>query len=477
MANTLLPVLTFLLLSGLGFAVREASWQQGACQIRNINAQDPSRSIQAEGGVTEFWDYQNQQFQCAGVSIRRHRIQPKGLLLPLYHNAPVLVYAVKGKGIFGIVNSGCAETFESSQQFGRSEEGRSQSFNDKHQKIEQLRQGEIAAVPAGAAHWAYNDGDQELVLVVFHDNGNYANQLDQNPRSFFLAGNPESGQSEENPESGQSEEQYRGSSRRGQQDQFGNNVFRGFEVQTLSEAFQIDEEAARKLQGQQDERGHIVTVERGLRVISPPEEYGRREGEEERYSGGRNGLEETSICSAKIRENLDKPSRADVYNPRAGRYTTVNSLTLPILSFLKLSAARGVLYKNGIMAPHWYLNAHSVIYVTRGESRMQIVNHRGQAVFDGSVREGQVIVVPQNFAAVKQAGEQGCEWVAFNTNGNAMINTLSGRTSAITGLPADVIANAYQISREEAVRLKSSRQETMIFGGRSRSERGRAASA
>ncbi|GFQ06651.1 11s globulin subunit beta [Phtheirospermum japonicum] len=458
MANILLPVLTFLLLSGLGFAVREASWQQGACQIRNINAQEPSQSIQAEGGVTEFWDYQNQQFQCAGVSIRRHRIQPKGLLLPLYHNAPVLVYAVKGKGIFGVVNSGCPETFESSQQFGRSEEERSQSFKDKHQKIEQFRQGEIVAVPAGAAHWVYNNGDQELVLVVFHDNGNNANQLDQNPRSFFLAGNPESGQSEE---------QYKGSSR----------VFRGFEVQTLSEAFQIDEEAARKLQGQQDERGHIVTVERGFRVISPPEEYGRREGEEERYSGGRNGLEETSICSAKIKENLDKPSRADVYNPRAGRYTTVNSLTLPILSFLKLSAARGVLYKNGIMAPHWYLNAHSVIYVTHGESRMQIVNHRGQAVFDGLVREGQVIVVPQNFAAVKLAGEQGCEWVAFNTNGNAMINTLSGRTSAIRGLPADVIANAYQISREEAVRLKSSRQETMIFSGRSRSERGRAASA
>ncbi|KAL3647738.1 hypothetical protein CASFOL_008706 [Castilleja foliolosa] len=461
-----LPVLTFLLLSTLSFAAREPSYQQGPCQIRNINAQEPSQSIQAEGGVTEFWDHNNQQFQCAGVSIRRHRIQPKGLLLPLYHNDPVLVYAVQGKGIFGVVNSGCPETYESSQQSGRSEEGRRQSFRDRHQKIEQLRQGEIAAVPAGAAHWAYNDGDQELVLVVFHDNGNNANQLDQNPRSFFLAGNPESGQSQE---------QYRGSSRRGQQEQFGNNVFRGFDVQTLSEAFQIDEESARKLQGRQDQRGHIVTVQRGLQVISPPQEYSCQE-EEERYSGGQNGLEET-ICSARLRENLDRPSRADVYNPRAGRYTTVNSLSLPILSFLRLSAARGVLYKNGIMAPHWYVNAHSVIYVTRGESRMQIVNHRGQAVFDGSVRQGQVIVVPQNFAAVKQAGEQGCEWVAFNTNNNAMINTLSGRTSAIRGLPADVIASAYQIPREEAQRLKVSRQETLIFSGRSRSERGRVASA
>lgn len=130
------------------------------------------------------------------------------------------------------------------------------------------------------------------------------------------------------------------------------------------------------------------------------------------------------------------------------------------------------------MSPHWYVNAHSVIYITRGESRMQIVNQRGQAVFDGQVREGQVVVVPQNYAAVKQAGEQGCEWVAFNTNDNAMINTLSGRTSAIRGLPVDVVANSYQISREEAERLKFSRRETLIFSESGRSGgRGRVASA
>lgn len=38
------------------------------------------------------------------------------------------------------------------------------------------------AIPAGAAHWAYNDGDQDLVAVVLLDTSNNANQLDQNPR-------------------------------------------------------------------------------------------------------------------------------------------------------------------------------------------------------------------------------------------------------------------------------------------------------
>ncbi|KAL0437366.1 UNVERIFIED_CONTAM: 11S globulin seed storage protein Jug r 4 [Sesamum radiatum] len=470
MAKLFISLLTFLLLFSLSFALRGSTWQQGQCRISRINAQEPTRRIQAEGGVTEFWDHNNDEFQCAGVSIHRHRLQPRALMLPAYHNAPVLAYVQQGRGMYGVLISGCPETFESSQQ--QFEEGRgAQRFRDRHQRIGQFREGDILAFPAGAAHWTYNNGDQELVIVSLQDNSNNANQLDPNPRSFFLAGNP-GGRGQEQQEYGPQLGRKRG------QHQFG-NVFRGFDVQMLSEVFGVDEQTARSLQGENDERGHIITVARGLQVISPPfqrEEYGRQEEEEPYYRGRGNGLEET-ICSAKLRENIDKPSRADIYNPRAGRFSTINSLTLPILNFLQLSAARGVLYRNGIMAPHWFVNAHSVIYVTRGESDMQIVNHNGQAVFDGRVREGQVVVVPQNFAVVKRAGEQGCEWVEFNTNDNALINTLSGRTSALRGLPADVIANAYQISREEAERLKYSRRETMMFSGSFRSSRERVASA
>lgn len=94
-------------------------------------------------------------------------------------------FLIAGRGIFGTLISGCPETFESPQQSQSQqsqEEGRSQRFRDRHQKIEVSRQGDIVAIPAGAAHWAYNDGDEELVLVVLHDNSNNANQLDQNPR-------------------------------------------------------------------------------------------------------------------------------------------------------------------------------------------------------------------------------------------------------------------------------------------------------
>ncbi|XP_009624043.1 11S globulin seed storage protein Jug r 4 [Nicotiana tabacum] len=466
-SNWLSFSLSFLLVLHGTFAQQRYQQQQGECQLNRLSPQEPTVRIQAEAGVTELWDPNNQQFQCAGVSLIRHVIQSRGMLLPSYVNTPLLAYVERGRGFYGIMQSGCPETFQSSQQMQQGERGAGSRFQDRHQRIGQFRQGDIIAFPAGAAHWVYNEGNEELVLVVLEDSSNNANQLGRTSRRFFIAGNPQQGQQQ------QQQGQYGGRSLRREQFQSG-NVFNGFDVQVLAEAFGVDQETARRLQGQEDQRGHIVNIQQGLRVVRPPfsqEQEEREERQEQGQYGPRmNGIEET-ICSAKVRQNIDNPSRADIYNPHAGRFTTVNSLTLPILSFLRLSAARGVLYRDSIMAPHWVTNAHKVIYITKGESRIQIVDHRGQAVLDDRVRQGQVVVVPQNYAVVKHAETEGCEWVEFNTNDNAMINTLSGRTSAIRGLPVDVIANSYQISRDEARRLKFNREETLIFrsSGRARS--------
>ncbi|KAJ0948009.1 putative rmlC-like cupin domain superfamily, rmlC-like jelly roll protein [Helianthus annuus] len=44
-----------------------------------------------------------------------------------------------------------------------------------------------------------------------------------------------------------------------------------------------------------------------------------------------------------------------------------------------------------------------------------------------------------------------------------MINTLAGRTSVMRALPVDVLANAYQLSREDAQKVKYNRQESVLF--------------
>lgn len=165
----------------------------------------------------------------------------------------------------------------------------------------------------------------------------------------------------------------------------------------------------------------------------------------------------------KLRENIDNPTHADFVNPQAGRIANLNSFKFPILRQLQLSAERGQLHPNAIQAPRWTINAHSLVYVTDGSMRVQIVNNAGESVFDDELREGQVVVVPQNFPVIKRAGEQGARWISFKTNDNAMISNLAGRVSAIRSMPVDVVANSYQLSRNDAQKLKFSQQESLLF--------------
>ncbi|KAL6978687.1 hypothetical protein U1Q18_020352 [Sarracenia purpurea var. burkii] len=462
--------LCFLVLLNSCAARRQGSPQQqqeGECQIQRLNAQEPQRRIQAEAGFTEFWDYNDDQFQCAGVAAFRTIIEPKGLLLPAYRNAPTLVYIVQGRGITGVLVPGCPETFQSSQQSQEGERrGESQRFRDQHQKIRHFREGDIIALPAGVAHWGYNDGDRDVIAITIADTGNNQNQLDNNPRNFFLAGNPPEGERQQRELYGR---------RRGEQQNAG-NVFSGFDTEVLAEAFGVDRETARKLQGEDDKRGHIIRVDRDLQVLRPSTSREEQEKQERgrEYGQRYNGMEET-ICSARLIENINDPSRADIFNPRAGRLTTVNALNLPVLSYLRLSAERGFLYRNAMKAPVWNINAHSVLYATRGEAQVQIVDQRGEAVFNDRLREGQIVVVPQNFVVEKQAGDEGFEWVGFKTHEHAMFSTLAGRTSVIRAMPVDVLANAYGISQEEARRLKMDRDEAVLLEPRSRSQRRAAA--
>ncbi|KAI3742671.1 hypothetical protein L1987_60363 [Smallanthus sonchifolius] len=400
-----------------------------------------------------------------------------------------IVQAEAGRGVLGVILPGCPETYEYSQeqQFSGQAERRGQEFQsqDRHQKVENLNQGDVVAIPTGAAHWVHNDGDTELVVVVFFDTQNYENQLDEYHRRFFLAGNPQSQQQQGRR---QSQQQQQGRPRiqgRGQVRHFQNsgNIFDGFNTEYIAEAFNVNRETAEKLQGQRDQRGHIVNVQQGLQIIRPQQtrQQQSRRGSSGRFdprqqhqgrrgSGGwSNGFEET-FCSLKLKENIENPSHADFVNPQAGKIANLNSFKFPILKHLQLSAERGELQRNTIQSPHWTINAHNLLYVTEGTLRVQIVNNEGNSVFDNELREGQVVVIPQNFAVIKKAGEQGARWVSFKTNDNAMIANLAGRVSAISSLPVDVVANSYQLSREDAQKLKFSQRETVLFNPSYRSQ-------
>ncbi|KAF9607881.1 hypothetical protein IFM89_003585 [Coptis chinensis] len=386
-----------------------------------------------------------------------------------------LGYTRQGRGLHGAVIPGCPESYQSSQQSEQSEQqqlqreqGQSQQQRslrgDRHQKVRIVRQGDVVATPVGVAKWIYNNGDTPLVMVSLIDTSNYENQLDDRRRSFYLGGNPQQQQQRQQQEQQREQGQRRGS----QQETSSNNIFSGFDNRMLAEVFGVSTETARRLRGENDNRGNIVRVENELQVIRPPRmEQEEEEQEEQRYGG--NGLDE-SVCNLKLRQNIDNPSRADVYNPRAGRFTRLNSRKLSILSYLRLNAERGVLYRNALTAPRWHMNSHSVMYVTRGNARVQIVGNYQRPIYDGQLRQGQLLIVPQNFATMKQAGENGFEWISFQTNNQALTSPIAGKNSVIRALPQEILMNAFRISSEEARSLKYNRDEIELFAPRSESQ-------
>lgn len=67
------------------------------CRFERLEALNPSRRMRFEAGMTEYYEWSNEMMQCAGVSACRHVLEPRGLLLPHYNNAPSLMYIVQGK--------------------------------------------------------------------------------------------------------------------------------------------------------------------------------------------------------------------------------------------------------------------------------------------------------------------------------------------------------------------------------------------
>ena len=166
-----------------------------------------------------------------------------------------------------------------------------------------------------------------------------------------MAGNPQ--QELQSQRSSNERGQREGESRRGQQERY-RNLFGGFDERLLAEAFNVDTRLVRRMRNENDNRGIIVQVQHELQVVSPQESREEEEREREhqrRQGGGSNGLEE-SFCTARLKHNINNPEDADVFNPQAGRLTTVNSLTLPILRHVQLSAQRGVLYPVRISIQH-----------------------------------------------------------------------------------------------------------------------------
>ncbi|KAM0949301.1 putative rmlC-like cupin domain superfamily, rmlC-like jelly roll protein [Dioscorea sansibarensis] len=356
------------------------------CNIQQLQALEPTKRVEAEAGFTEYWNSRDTQFNCSSVSIQRTVIQPGDLLQLAFDNTARLTYIEQGQGIIRTVLPGCPVSYQSLQQSEQQQQQQAEespeSFRpkDRHQRIDQYRQGDIIALPPGVAHRCYNNGDIPLVTFTVFNLQHSDNQLDLQHREFLLAGRERRSQQPV-------QEQETGIRRV--------NLLAGFDTDELTKFLRATRETVQSIQGDNDRRGHIVFVQQGFHVSRPARQQQQQEcgaKEDEKKKMASNTITNT-VCSLRTKENINDPSKAD----------------------------------NAIFGPRWIINAHSVFYVTRGFACVQILGSQGKSVFDGELHQGQVIVVPQSFAViVKATSNEGFQWVSFQTNENAISSPIFG---------------------------------------------------
>ncbi|XP_028791711.1 glycinin G3-like [Neltuma alba] len=451
--------------------------QQNECQLEQLEALEPDNVIKSEGGRVETWNPNHRQFRCAGVALTRCVLEQHALKMPSYSNSPQLIYIQRGRGMFGIVIPGCANTYEEAQL---SLSGRTWRSRDRHQKIRLFEQGDLIAVPAGLTIWMYNNHNEPVEAISLLDTSNYMNQLDRTPMKFYLAGNHQQEFLRYQQQQQEREEQLHGGRREGpQQQQKGGNVVSAFDRALMAQALNTDEETVSEMQRQnvRSEGGIMRVSGGGLHIFHPPprkqrprprqgeqEEEEELEGGEEQQeqqergqegreeeSGNENGLEET-LCSIRIHQNIGPSASPDIYHPQAGSLKTVTSYDLRVLKLLKLSAEFGSIRRDALYVPHYNLNAHSIVYALEGSAEVQVVDANGKLVYSQELRQGQVLTVPQNYAAAIRSRSKQFSFVAFKTHDVAMMSTLAEQ---IRSWPEEVVARVYRLRREQARQLKN----------------------
>ncbi|WCJ38332.1 11S globulin seed storage protein 1 [Euphorbia peplus] len=214
------------------------------------------------------------------------------------------------------------------------------------------------------------------------------------------------------------------------------NLLNGFSNEFITQAFNVDGELATELQNK-DDRGSIIYVTRGEIDLS---NYPTAQEQEQK---------------------LADPSKADVFIPGAGYLNTIDAREFPFLASVGFSASYTFMYEDVMRLPHWE-NTNRIMYMVKGEGRIQVANDDGKNVFDDIVKEGQFLIVPEFLVMAEKAKSEMSEYLTFMTDANPISYDVSGRKSVVYGLPLAVVTNAFKISEEEAEKVKYARKEKSL---------------
>ncbi|WCJ38255.1 11S globulin seed storage protein 1 [Euphorbia peplus] len=289
------------------------------------------------------------------------------------------------------------------------------------------RSGDVGTRNGGELLWDYNDGNETTIVISLFRTSNNIDTL-----QIFPLGGPQ-------------------------------NMLGGFDLKYITEAFNINSELALKLQ-RKDIRGNFINATScGIDFSNVPIIQSCPRKDQQAKVGVSNVGDELReyVCNdnnSRI-ETLSDPSVADVFIPEVGYFTTIDAHKFPQSN--QFSVSYNLLLEDVIRLPHWE-NTYRIILVVKGEGCIQVVDGNGKNVFDGVVKEGQVLIVPKYLVMAEKSNSKIFVYVTFMPNANPISYDISGRNSIVYGLPFEVLTNAFNITEEEAEKVKFGRNETTL---------------
>ncbi|KAK9087630.1 hypothetical protein Syun_030024 [Stephania yunnanensis] len=367
---------------------------------------DLNLSVASEAGETAIWNPLDKQLSCIDAVLIRRVISSQGLSLPSYVATSELSYVVQGTGIQGAILSGCSETRE------------------------RLNVGDFVALPTGTINWIYNDGPEPLVLISFRQGISKIHSLGGTSRlpnsiNWLL------------------------------QRYAANNIFAGFDEETLENIYKVDKVIVSKMQGQGDCRGQTVHV-------LDPSTMEQRDERRQQFWRQQQHRPSNNVCNITFHIKGENPTNILVKN-EGGTIYAVNGTHYPILKRLQLSGTTGYDNNNTFAGLAMNPDAYSIIYGIRGNGRVQIVGNSPTPAYDGQLREGEMILLPQGCTTTTQGGKDGFKWVVFKTNSDPTLLFFSGRTSVMRGLSTGVLMNMYRINKDQVEDLKGNWTESGLY--------------
>ncbi|KVH93490.1 glycinin G3-like [Cynara cardunculus var. scolymus] len=277
--------------------------------------------------------------------------------------------------------------------------------NSSEETVVVIKKGDAIPLPRGEISWWFNGGNTDLTLIFLCETAKA--QVAGEMGYFFLGG--------------------------------AQGMLRGFQSDIVAKVFDLNNKEAEDLISSQP-GSLIVKLRKGTEFPNPSEHV-----------------------KEKVYAAIDTLG-ADVVVEGGGIINSLTEKEFPVLVGMNLSARFVRLEGKAMLAPSYVADGTGqVIYVAKGSGRIRVVGNEGKPSFDGDVKEGELMVLPQFLAASVIADEGGMELFSVINSSKPTFEQLAGNMSVWKKLSSVVLQSTLNINPELEELFKSKNTKSLMI--------------